>query len=73
MKKTAIQMLIDTILRFPDEAKNIDWIVGQCEELKYEERQQIVDAWIKGNEECWEMNTDWPEDGEKYYDEIFEK
>lgn len=71
MKKTAIQTLIETIRRFPDEAKSIDWIIGQCEEMKHEERQQIVDAWIKGNEEGWAMTTDWPEDGDRYYEQTF--
>lgn len=71
MKKTAIQTLIETIRMFPDEAKSIDWIIGQCEEMKHEERQQIVDAWIKGNEEGWAMTTDWPEHGERYYEHTF--
>ena len=71
MKKTAIQILIETIRRFPDEAKSIDWIIGQCEEMKHEERQQIVDAWIKGNEDGWAMTTDWPEHGERYYKYTF--
>lgn len=70
-KKTAIQILIETIRRFPDEAKSIEWIIGQCEEMKHEERRQIVDAWVKGNEEVWAMTTDWPEHGERYYEHTF--
>lgn len=73
MKLTAIQRLIETIKAFPHEAKNIDWIIGQCEELKHEERQQIIDAWIKGNEERWAMTTDWREHGGRYYDTTFSK
>jgi hypothetical protein len=68
---TAIQLLIETIRAFPQEAKNIDWIIGQCEELKHEERQQIINAWIKGNEEGWAQATDWPEHGGRYYDATF--
>lgn len=69
--ETAIQILIETIRRFPDEAKSIDWIIRQCEEMKNEERQQIVDAWIHGNKEGWAMTTDWPECGEEYYEHTF--
>jgi hypothetical protein len=71
MKKTAIQTLIETIQNSPDEAKSVDWIIEQCEEMKHEERRQIVDAWIKGNEEGWAMTTDWPEHGDRYYEQKF--
>lgn len=71
MKKTAIQTLIETIREKADEAKSIDWIIEQCEEMKHEERQQIVAAWVRGNEEGWAMTTDWPEHGERYYEHTF--
>lgn len=60
MKKTAIQTLIETIHLFQDDAKSIDWIIEQCEEMLQIERRQIVDAWIAGYKEGWEMTTDWP-------------
>ena len=71
MKKTAIQILIDTIHNSPDEAKNINWVIGQCRDLLHEERQQIVEAWINGNKEGWEMTTDWPEHGDRYYQHTY--
>lgn len=69
---TAIDLLIETINRFPEESANIHWIIAQCEELKHEERKQIVDAWFFGNVEGGTMSTD-HSDGETYYNEIFGK
>ena len=43
MEKTAVQILIDTITNFP-ELVTKEWILGQCEEVKYEEKKQIKDA-----------------------------
>ena len=41
--KTAAQLLIDIINTYPELATK-EWILGQCEELKHEERQIIKDA-----------------------------
>jgi len=45
--KTAVQVLIDTINNFPELATK-EWILGQCEEVKHEERKQIIDAYYDG-------------------------
>lgn len=72
-QKTAIKTLIETIRRrFPEKSQNIEWIISQCEEAKKEERAQIVAAWIQGNEDGWAQTTDWPEHGERYYQQTFE-
>ncbi len=42
-----------------------------AKDLLEEEREMVADAWRKGNREGWAMSTDWPEDGERYYDENF--
>ena len=72
-QNTALQLLLKTIHLFPEDAKSIDWIIGQCIELMAEERRQIVDAWIDGNKKGWAMTTDWPEDGEQYYEDQYKK
>jgi len=38
--------------------------------LEYE-KMQIENAWVEGNRQGWEMNTDWPQDAEKYYFETY--
>ncbi len=48
-----------------------DQMLEKIAEYMEDEKRQIVDAWIKGNEEGWEMNTDWPEDGERYYNQKY--
>jgi hypothetical protein len=50
-----------------------DWLASKMPYLLEIEKQQIVDAWIRGNEEGWAMTTDWPGDGERYYDKMFGK
>ena len=41
------------------------------ESLIEQERAQIAEAWREGNREGWEMTSDDPLDGERYYDETF--
>lgn len=70
MGKTAVQ----TILEFANSGQSAGlqtWIRHNAELLIEQERAQIVAAWIAGNKDGWDMQTDWPEDGERYYDETF--
>ena len=68
-RNTAIQCLIDTINKFPELATK-EWIISQCEEVKHEEKKQIIDAVV------WFDDTDRKpdeieKDVEKYYDETY--
>lgn len=37
------------------------------QELLDIEKRQFVAAWMDGNNKGWAQETDWPEDGEKYF------
>lgn len=66
--KTALASLITYLRRY--HSREVE-IIEQAESLLEYEREQIVSAWIKGNAEGWEMTTDWPEHGERYYEEKY--
>jgi hypothetical protein len=42
-------------------------------DLLEEEKQHLCAFWIEGNTKGWEMQTDWPEDAERFYNEKFLK
>ena len=69
-KKTAVEQTIEF---FIDEvgctlsAEQVEVLVQFIDVEKF----QIVDAWIDGNREGWEQNTDWPEDGIVYYNKNY--
>lgn len=66
--RTALTKTLRYIRRYhASEADLIEYV----ETLLQDEREQIVSAWIKGNEEGWEQTTDWPEHGERYYKEKY--
>lgn len=46
-------------------------VVNMLRELLEIEREQVAAAWLAGNEDGWEMNTDWPGHGFLYYDKIY--
>lgn len=71
-QKTAVRQIYDTIAALHEATP-----IGRAELLEYlevmfeVERVQIVSAWIQGNNEGWDMTTDWPEHGERYYEEKY--
>lgn len=71
-QKTAVRQIYDTIaaLHEADAIRKAE-LLEYLETMFQVERVQIVAAWIQGNAEGWAMTTDWPEDGEKYYEEKY--
>lgn len=67
--KTAITQLLTYLRRY--NSADVE-LIEYAESLLETERDQIVSAWIKGNAEGWEMTTDWPQHGERYYEERYE-
>ena len=69
--KTPIQKAIEFAKRLDisrdEKAEFLDFL----ESLLQEEKEHFVAAWINGNEEGWEQNTDWPEHVERYFNERF--
>ena len=62
MRKSAINQAIDIVKRpIKDNEK-----IRLLSELVQVERAQVAAAWLAGNTERWEMNTDWPEHGFLY-------
>lgn len=71
MKKTAIQLLMDTIIQFPELATK-EWILKQCEEVKHEEKKQIIDAYYAGTAQFDNAAPIvHPKAPQEYYCEIF--
>jgi hypothetical protein len=67
MRKSAINQAIDIVKRpIKDNEK-----IRLLSELVQVEREQVAAAWLAGNTEGWEMNTDWPEHGFSYYDNMY--
>lgn len=69
-KKTAVQQTIEFFINEVGCPISIE----QFETLRQfidTEKLQIVDAWIEGNREGWDQNTDWPEHGVRYYNKYF--
>ena len=48
-----------------------EWMEANKERLIESEREMVQKAWVQGNTEGWEMNSDWPEHGFEYYDENY--
>jgi hypothetical protein len=68
--KTAVQLLIDTINRFP--SMNKEWIISQCEEVKHEEKKQIIDA-VVWFDDTGRRPDEIKKEVEKYYNETYIK
>ncbi len=68
--KTPIQQVIQMLYKLTSHGFS-EWVHENQESLLQEEKDHIVAAWIEGNREGWEMNTDWPEHGERYYETKF--
>ena len=68
--KTPIQQVIQMLYKL-DSDRFSEWVHENQETLLGEEKDHIVDAWVEGNREGWEMNTDWPEHGLCYYESKF--
>lgn len=62
-----MQMAIEIV----ETKNNNKAVVNMLRELLEIEREQVAAAWLAGNEDGWEMNTDWPEHGFLYYDKIY--
>ena len=68
--KTPLKQVISMLYRMGSDAFS-EWLHENQELLLEEEKDNIVAAWVEGNREGWEMNTDWPEHGIRYYDSKF--
>lgn len=40
-------------------------------DLLEDEKEMVVNAWLAGNQVGWDMQSDWPEDAARYYDQQF--
>lgn len=70
-EQTAIQKLIHQATTRPDLFTNTQYLFDYCEYPLKVEKEQIVAAWVRGNELGWEQKTDWPSDAHKYYDKKY--
>jgi hypothetical protein len=71
MKQTAVQWLFENLLDTPISNDDIIYNISVFEEAKEMEKQQIIDAYIKGN---YKSNRDmyWKvKSAEQYYNEKF--
>lgn len=71
--QTPVQQLIDWVvqeLKLTENQK--EPFILKAAELLAEEKQHIVDAWKRGNQLGWAMQTDWDSDAVRYYHETFQ-
>lgn len=67
---TALQDISEAVSRMEGNALRL-WLLQSIPHLLEKEKGQIVEAWVAGNADGWAMATDWPEDGERYYEQKF--
>ena len=70
-KQTAVEWLIEEL------SKNDQRMLGKVlliyEQAKQMEKEQIIDAWENGIDNCGEFNTPTIATGKQYYNETFKK
>jgi len=67
---TAIELLVKIIQDFPEDFSK-EFVLKQCEEVKHEEKKQIIDAVKFGNKDAHCVNP--IVCFEQYYNETFKK
>jgi hypothetical protein len=71
--KSPIQLMIEQLESVKrDEPRTMIHNLKQfANDLLVDEKHMVADAWRAGNKDGWDMSTDWPEDGERYYEKKY--
>lgn len=72
LNKSPIQQILDAFKSHGAISFQL-WMEENTKTLIEQEREMVAAAWLEGNRQGWEMNTDWPEHGFVYYDENYGK
>lgn len=76
IKKTALQQLIETINKYPNEAKDTEWLLHAIDGLYHEEIGNIKQAYIHGvkdgeYEDFISISTSYDTLGDEYFKKEF--
>lgn len=70
--KSPTQSIFENLLAMPPNLF-LEWLAENHAYIIEAEREMVAKAWLAGNKDGWEMNTDWPEHGFAYYDQQYNK